>query len=155
MKFTAFTEDQIRSMSGVLNPGIYDFEVANAEDTVSKNGNEMIKLTLRVFDEHGKQYTVYDYLIGNNGFGIGRIKTFCETVGLKDSYDAGELHSMNCVGRAAKVHLIMEKSNDPQYTDRLKVKTYLDSGVPFIKTEPMKIQKNNIQESIVDDDIPF
>ncbi len=55
--FKPIDEDKLNQGGGftVLPPGQYDFEVTKAEDTKSKtSGNDMIKLTLAVFDK-GKE----------------------------------------------------------------------------------------------------
>lgn len=100
MKFTPATEEEL-AKANLLEKGKYDFEVLNAEDAVSKkSGAEMIKLKLRVFDNKGGERHIFDYLLPSVPW---KLRNFCEAVGLEDRYDAGELTSHDCIGRAAKV----------------------------------------------------
>lgn len=119
MKFTAKTEDQIARES-LLDAGEYDFEVANAEDKVSKAGNDMIELTLKVFRPDGGFIPSRDYLMEKMAF---KLIHFCKSVGLMPSYDAGTLTAQECVGRAGRLKLVVEEQ--PGYQPRNAVKDYI------------------------------
>ena len=52
MEYTPRQDREIRDAL-CLQPGVYDFEVAEATEKVSKKGNDMIELKLRVFAPDG------------------------------------------------------------------------------------------------------
>jgi hypothetical protein len=48
MRFEPKTEAEL-ARAALIKPGEYDFEVVNATEEISKSGNEMIKLRLKIF----------------------------------------------------------------------------------------------------------
>lgn len=103
MRIQPKSQEQI-DLEGLIEPGVYDFELIKAEDKVSKKGNEMIKATLKVF--HGDTSSlVDDYLMEAM---MGKLLHFCNEVGLSDLYQAGELHAADCVGKCGKVKIVVE-----------------------------------------------
>ncbi len=125
----------------LMEPGIYDFEVAQAQDTVSKSGNDMIKLQLKVWDKDGNERFVFDYLLEAMEF---KLRHFAESVELLDLYNAGEMFAPDCVGRCGKVELLVEKGarkpDGTMYPDKNTVKDYVPSlakiELPFDDTIP-------------------
>jgi len=67
MKFTPRTQKELDVMS-LLSPGTYVFEVSKAEETVSKNGNPMIALDLKIFDDSGNVRKIKDWLVFIEGY---------------------------------------------------------------------------------------
>ena len=132
------TKDWANEDSGgtfLLPEGCYSFEVAKALDKKSAAGNEMIELTLHVYDGNGgAKVFVYDYL--TSGF-KKRVVDFCRCVGLSDLADGGELKAVRCLQRTGEVHLIQEEYEGKK---RNKVDRY-------DYTTPQKVPK--------EDDIPF
>jgi len=91
----------------LLPEGKYSFEVAKAEKGKSKAGNDMITITLHVYDgKGGARVFVYDWL--TSAF-KKKVVDFCRCVGLSDLVDGGELTAMRCVQRTGEVHLIQEE----------------------------------------------
>lgn len=102
MRLTPKTEAEIAS-ENLWPAGDYDFEVAKAEDAVSKSsGADMIVLTLRVFNSEGKERTVKDYLLEAMP---GKLRHFCAATGLLDKYQAGEFCAADCEGKAGRLNL--------------------------------------------------
>jgi len=95
MRFTPKSETEL-SMTKLLKPGIYDFYVEYAEEAVSKKGNEMIKVTLNTWDQEGKQYVLYDYLLEAMAY---KLKHFAEATGLGEQYHNGQLSAEDCKGK--------------------------------------------------------
>lgn len=109
----------------VLTPGEYDFEIVKGEDTTSKtSGNEMIKLSVRVFPhDDSSPRLINDYLVPGSSLGELKINRFCHAVGLEAEYFAGELTGYACEGAAGKLRLTIQSSE--KYGDQNSVKDYI------------------------------
>ena len=119
----------------LLDEGKYSFEVAKAEDKKSKAGNDMIELTLHVYDgKGGAKVFVYDWL--TSAF-KKKVVDFCRSVGLSDLVEGGELTAVRCVQRTGEVHLKIGRAEGKK---RNKVDRY-------DYTTPQKLPEG--------DDIPF
>jgi len=151
--------------SKVFPKGTYDFEVVKAEEKVSSKGNEMIALTLKVFNQD-QTVLVNDWLVSMDSM-IPKIFSFCSATGIETEYHAGELTAELCIGLAGKVKLDIEPS--AEFGDKNKVAGYVTEkasskpadtyrapqGVPAAQTRnanrAMQEAANNGEES----DIPF
>ena len=103
----------------LLPEGCYSFEVFKAEQKTSKAGNDMIAITLHVYDgKGGAKVFVYDWL--TSAF-KKKVVDFCRSVGLAELVDGGELTAVRCVQRTGEVHLIQEEYEG---TTRNKVDRY-------------------------------
>ena len=148
--------------------GDYDFEVIEAEEKTSKNGNPMIALKLKVFHPStDNTRTVRDWLMPSMGF---KLKHFCYATGNEVAYDDGTLDAYACEGAAGRVKLIVQESD--QYGKQNSVKDYLvptaepnpddlpnDDPPPPPKKKPQGVptsQANAARAAAVpDDQIPF
>lgn len=142
MKFTPDSEEKLNE-ERLLPEGTYDFEVYKALDAVSKKGNEMIRLTLRVFNRDGRTVLVDDYLMEAVKF---KLIHFCKATGLYPRYESGELVAEDCVGRAGEVVLRIEKQDG--YEPKNSVKDY----VKLAEGETAKVASVAQDD---DDDIPI
>jgi len=151
MRFTPKTPEELKTM-GLIEEGEYPFEVLEAEEQLSKKGNEMIKLKLKIWDNNGRERTVFDYIMEAMAF---KLIHFCDYTGLKDKYEAGSLTADACIGRSGRLHLVVEPGSEKQtggkYDDKNSVKDYLDASVPASKPGPVA---NGIEPGF-DDDLPF
>jgi len=124
MKFTSYTKDEL--LDAMLLPaGTYPFTIIEAQDTVSKAGNDMIKLQLRVYTPDGADRFVYDYLLEK--FGL-KLLAFCESVGLEGAYAAGELNAELCKGREGFVKLEIRGAQGG-FGPQNQVESYVPRGV--------------------------
>ncbi len=148
MRFTPKTEEEIQSMN-LIDPGIYQYEVAAAKEKMSKSGNEMIELSLRIWDKNGQEKMVFDYLLEAMQF---KLLHFTETTGLAENYKAGNLRADDCVGRAGNVEIIVQKGQvNPMggmYPDKNAVKDYLENKI-------LSAKKDDSPPFVDDDTIPF
>jgi hypothetical protein len=81
----------------ILPVGDYDAVVKDAQPAVSKSGNDMIKLTVDVFNGIDVvQMTTYLA----SAFSA---KQFCYATGLEDLFNAGEIRPPYCIGRKCRV----------------------------------------------------
>lgn len=107
MKITPKTEKELQEEK-LLAPGIYDFEIESAEDKVSKSGNDMIVVTLKVYGNNRHVY-VTDYLMEKMAF---KLRHACDACGILKAYESGELTSDLFCGKTGKVKLKMEEAGE-------------------------------------------
>ena len=118
MKISPKTDQQI-VQENLWPEGEYDFEVAAAEETTSKKGNPMIKVTLVCFDADRKR-TITDYLLESMAF---KLKHFLYTIGMGAGYESGEFTADQMVGRAGKV--ILKHEQQEGFMPKNVVKDYI------------------------------
>jgi hypothetical protein len=147
VKFTPKSDEQIANESEFTpwREGIYDFEVTAGEDQVSKAGNEMIKLTLKVYDEEGRSRTVFDYLLESVAY---KLKNAASACGVDHLYNGGTLEGSDFEGRTGKLKLGIRPARDG-YQASNTVKDYVVDK-PTNRAPPKMATKADL-----DDEIPF
>lgn len=88
----------------LLPEGDYEFTVLDAEDAVSAAGNEMINMTLQVWDESGKDFKVWDRLVFTPK-ALYRIRNFCKANGLDEQWEAREVTTDDVTGVTGTAHI--------------------------------------------------
>ncbi len=146
---------------GLLEDGVYDFEVIKSEDKVSSSGNPMNKVTLKIWEKDGSVRIMSDYLVFSPvAFCLRKIKHFCDAVGISDEYTSGKIRS-DFMGLAGKVELkikpgdlipddkLMGKPHGSKYPDKNEVKDYIVKSTND-GMKPLPEVKDEFN-----DDIPF
>jgi len=161
MRFEPKTEEQVQQGS-LLEPGEYDFEVVSAEEKVSAKGNDMIKLRLTVFTADGGQRTIFDYLMDAVPH---KVRHFAYATGLNDAYDSGALDANDCMGRAGRCKVRIEKDKAGAYPDRNTIADYLVAeakpaaaakpAAPPIKPGGIPTRPAPAHKELTDADLPF
>jgi len=152
MKFTPKTEEEIKT-DMLLPEGNYQFMVLNGEDTVSKKGNDMIKLRLAIYDGPDMKSKVYDYLLESFEF---KLRRAADTCGLLDQYNSGELTGDMFAGCSGWLKLGIQPAKDG-FDPSNTVKEY----IPQDKLEKMGLSAANVPSpepgdpGASDDDFPF
>lgn len=146
MRFVPKTEEEVSNFT--VPEGVYDFEIVNAIDTVSKSsGNDMIKLMINFYDNEGKLKSIDDYLLESMAY---KLRHAAEACGLLKKYESGELEAEDFVGKTGKFKLVISKGRPKPdggvYPDKNDVKDYIIDGKA---TKPVKAKP------AVDDGIPF
>ena len=152
MQFQPKTQEEIReqvkSRYSILLPGVYDFEVLEANDRISKKGNPMLELLLNIaeYTPEGslKNYWVRDYILSDNQ---PRLFELCEAINMLGDYERGVLDPVDLQGKCGRAEIIIRKDKEGQYPDQNSVKKYI--AKKFESQEPSK------QAQSLDDDIPF
>jgi hypothetical protein len=151
MKFTPKTEEEIQR-EGLLPIGEYPFEVIEAKDKVSKNGNQMIEVKVEVFnlDEDTSRF-IFDYLMEKMAF---KLRHFCAATGLIEAYEDGSLSAEMCQGKTGTCKVGVKHSEE--FPSRNEIRDYIVKAVSRDE-QPKKAvigiaAGKNVLE---DDDIPF
>lgn len=147
MKFAPKTESELE-ISLLLEPGIYPFQVSEAINDTSKNGNEMIKIGLTVWGPEGRIHFVYDYLLEAMAY---KLRHFCCYTGLIQKYESGELSANDCINKEGYVEIAIQKGkpngNGGNYPDINKVKDYVE--------RPGDFKDHYKKDNYVEEDVPF
>lgn len=149
MKFPPLTEEELQTAS-LAAEGVYNYRVIECEDSISKAGNEYIKMTLKIWDDSGVEHGIFTNLAL-----IKLLKHFCDVNNMQDQYKSGDVPASMCLGKSGgKVMISIEgekpNPNGGMYRSKNIVKDYIVS--PHGSTmKPLPESKSNFP----DDDIPF
>lgn len=144
MKFDPQTDEQIAS-SGLLPNGVYDFEIAAAEDKISSKGNEMIEVSLNVYDSDGGIRKIRDWIMPQMA---KKFKHFHNATGMMTKYESGSLVASDVIGKTGKC---MVKTDS--YVNKDGLDMMANKIDDYVKRE--NLLPGDIPKSVKDDDIPF
>lgn len=154
MRYDVLSDDELNKQRNSLSEGFVDWTVEKAEDWISQSsGREMIKLGLRVIDEHGVSGFVTDYLSVS-----WKIKQFLESSGKVDLYRTGELEADFCFSLSGKGRIKKEFYTDKNGNQKSSFKI-----IEYIKPGKVESHTHHKQQAIKaaqvveddDDDVPF
>ena len=170
MQFKPKTDEEIQA-EGLWPEGKYGFEIIDqvsfgdnileTKDTVSKSGNDMIQIVVRVYNDNGQQTHVIDYLL--EAFSK-KLKGAAYACGLGSQYESGQLEARDFIGKQGNLYLGIQKGRPKDdgsgnYPDRNTVTEYARDEQTVTNDAGMQVSKNHssVQEKqeLVDDDIPF
>lgn len=155
MRFQPKTEAQLVEGRLIPDETECDFEVMSSTHAVSKKGNEMIALKLRVFHQDREAH-VYDYLMETMGF---KLLHFCEAANLTEKYKSGELRASDCENATGKAVIGIEDSSGT-YKPKNVVIDYIghrETAKVVIKPEVVPSVVKTVTATVIttDDDVPF
>lgn len=151
MRVTPKTDKQIAEENLWPIDTEYSFEVAEAFDKISKSGNEMIELKVKVFNDDGGFRIFNDYLLDSLAF---KIKHFSEATGNFDKYQSGTIAAADCIGKSGRLKLKIQKDKNGVYADKNVIGDYVvekDDASGEVNVAHVAQQSNPIK----DDTIPF
>lgn len=161
MQFNPLTEEEASS-ANLIPPGDYPFQVLEAEDRVSKNGNDMIALTLAVWPDPSSDRSrkVWDFLVCVDSF-MFKIRHFAYAVGIGDKYESGGYTASDCEGLQGYVTIKHEKDRDSGEM-RERVADYVTNDAratqPRAGDTAAKVEavfNGGPHQAVDDEDIPF
>jgi hypothetical protein len=137
--FTPLTEEEIE-MAGLLDEGKYDAVILAATNEISKAGNPMVKLIVRVYGPNYIEKEIWCYLSEK----MPRlIKHLCDALGYEDKYRSGSLEPDLFVNQNVTVIVGIQKDKNGEYPPRNVISDFL------FKAEA----KKNL--AFEDKDVPF
>ena len=149
-----YNPKEVKSEYMILNNGEYECEIVGAVETVSKAGNDMIKLVLCLYGNDGEQVRVYDYIVNPNT--IYKLKSICRCCDIE--FD-GVLDEQLLVGK----RMVVLVKVDPERTVEGKTYSERNSIVKYVSgTETKSVVQDATPAAKVSsdaaplpDDIPF
>lgn len=135
----------------LLSPGPADFEISKAEDTLSKNNVEMLKLTLRVTDCNGDQGLVWDYITANAQW---KLRGLLTAIGRESVYATGNCDAEEVSGGIGKCELKITKSEG--YGEQAVVAFYsVPTSQPVARNVEAKPTAPELPPFDASEDVPF
>lgn len=150
MRIKPKTEEEVATRK-LLPEGTYPFKIDNAEEKVSKNGNDMIVLVIEVYTPDGKSTVIYDYLMESMAYKLRHAAYAC---GLVAEYESGNLNDYDFKGKEGFLKLGIQKDKTGEYGDKNVVKDYIVADTGSQKTTPTKAKKADDADPFADE-IPF
>lgn len=139
MNFDPFTEEELIK-EDTLSPGLYEFQIKEAFEILSKAGNPMFKIVLNVENSDGLGCDIHDYLVLTTQC-RWKLKQFAKSCGLEDKLKEGIINEEDLIGKKGECETKIEKTDNGDF---LKIKKYIINSN----------DSTNINH-ILDDDIPF
>lgn len=167
MRYTPYTEAEIQSMN-VMEEGTYSFQVLEVITTdkmnnplCDKNGIEMAKLKLLVWDNQNKERTIFTFISGDGNFAY-KLRHFAKTIGMLSDYEEGTFNIHRTVGKSGMADIVVKKGtlkadgSGEMWADRNDVKDFV---VPVQKINPSLDNPPHPGEAAelakLDDYVPF
>ncbi len=125
MNFTPKTEKEIQESNLIPDKSRCEFEVISAEDKQSAKGNDMIVLSLSIYQNGERKSNIFDYLLEAMAF---KLRHFCQVTGLIEKYEDGELTADDCIGKMGGCLIGIQKHKTGAYPDKNVIKDYIDNS---------------------------
>lgn len=93
--------------SALIPEGEYDLEIKLAEDTHSKAGNEMMKLTINVWAGGGGPRVVFDYAVVPGG--VYKLRQIAAALGIMPKFESGSMGPADVMGQSLRGLVKTEK----------------------------------------------
>src|SRR6185437_7492859 len=103
--YEVYSDEEIDSQRKKLSAGICNFTVVSAIEKLSKtSGLPMLELKLHVWDCHGVEGTVFDYLVSSEKM-AWKLRDFCKSIGDISIYKEKRLSSFTASHKSGKADL--------------------------------------------------
>lgn len=142
--------DEELAREGLLSDGIYDFEINDAEDKLSKKNNPMAVFKLHIFDSNGNARSLTDYIAFGNSFGERKWRHAAVACGLLDVYDSGALTAFEFKGKCGKVQIKIQDGSVDYPLPKNVIVDYLKPDGSEVKKPTFKLDP-----SVEEDACPF
>ena len=154
MRFTPLTEEELQ-MQALVPEGVYSYQVLKAEEKISKAGNDYISLTLRIWDNEGREHSVFTNLAL-----VKLLKHFCDVNGMQSTYQSGNVNADNCNGLSGgRVMLGVEeakpKPDGGMYNAKNIVKDYIVAPQGSMSAPAAMRPLPDAKDAFYDDSVPF
>lgn len=148
-------ESEIKTFE-LLDPGIYDFKVYEAKSKISRSGNEMIELKLKIINENKQEIIILDYLLFSSNMSW-KLRHFADAIGLTKEYEKKEFHERLCLNKCGKADIIIQHGSDRPnggyYSDKNAVRDYVMTDKGALKYHSKeKVEKHDAFDT---QEIPF
>lgn len=146
MRFEPLTDEQIEQAAiGIKIGQIVRFKIIDAEDKLSKAGNEMTSMKLSCTDDEGSTATVYASVMAIKKM-MGVTKRFFSSIGHDDWYKTGDVPAIKLWNKEGDCILGMSKAT-ANYPSRIEVQEYIPASEGH--------ENQDVDDGWLSDDIPL
>lgn len=114
----------------LIPDGEYEAHVLEAEEMKSKAGNDMIKLTIKVW-AHGDAFHLFDYVV--NPSSLWKLKRLAGAVGMMDRFESGAFEPRDLIGKNCLAFVKTKKDESGKYPDQNVIMKYSPSTTPVVQ----------------------
>lgn len=146
LQFKPYSDEELNELNNpsLLSDGEYTFTIRTAEESLSRSGIPMLKVSMSVSER-----LITDYILTDGKMAF-KFKHFCASLNLLSDYQLGKIDLVTLRGKSGTCVIGSQKGNLKDdgtcYPDKNVIKDYVKSSHP---AQP----KSSTQP--VDDDIPF
>lgn len=139
--FNPMSDEELNAIQnrGLLAEGVYPFIVRQIEQHQSKSGNLMLKVTIDVIAAPNDSRKIIDYITTTETM-MFKLKHFCESLGIDDGYQRGNIIFSACINRSGKAKIGAQKGAQKEdgsfYPDKNVIKDYIGKTAQS-KLEPL------------------
>ena len=161
MRYVPHSEEDILSMN-IIEEGVYKFKVMEVltvdkygAPMQDKNGNDMAKLKLAVWDKNNREHSMSTYISGDSRFAY-KLRHFANTIGMLTSYENGSFKIHETLGKAGQAQIVIKKGNakndgsGDMWPDRNDVKDFVVNAMQVPNGAEHQSSPNDLS-----DDCPF
>jgi hypothetical protein len=147
--YPILTDAEMEAQRKTLEDGIHPYKVIDAIEGVSKNSDPMVTLTLEIWNDEGKSFTVKDWLIGTTSM-AWKTKAFWVSAGRPERYELGNIFTDEFINQTGYLTTVLKKGANG---DR-KFPNVASYEPPVGKTSTPSLVVETAPDDL-DDDIPF
>ena len=115
MKYKKYSEQELKEMA-IIPEGTYQFETMEVHEVdkygvllQDRNGNDMAKLKLKIWDKEGRERTVYTNLFGDGRMAF-RTRHYADSIGEIESYEDETFSLIQTIGAVGYCEVIVRKA---------------------------------------------
>lgn len=158
MRFEPKTREEL---SNLLQEGIYKGHVKTAIEKTSRSERQMFALEVEIYDSEGRAKNVKDYIVLSEDM-QWKLYDFCDSAGIMDRYNAGEVSAEDCLDRTVFCR-VTRKEAEGDFPAKNEIKGYLtaDKAEKLAKKaeKPTRgkapVKRDPVPVPPVDPDCPF
>lgn len=148
MQFTPVSEEDLDKMNPSFEYGNNDFQIKEAVNAVSKKGNDMIVLDLKLWDKNGSSRMAKCWLVFTDKM-MWKIKNFCAAIEKPEWYEKGNIPEDELTDMSGSCFTSSEEYENKEGKKRLRAN--VEDFIPYSKDD----KKENKKDEFFDDDIAF
>lgn len=162
MRAKRYSEAELKEMA-LIADGVYQFEVMEVHDVdkygvklCDKDGNDMSKLKLKIWDKNGRERVVFTNLFSDGRMAF-RTRHFADSIGMIEEYENDDFDTSDTLCRTGWCQIITRKGGiknketNEKWDDSNDVKD-------FIKLAEQSVYANKaapVANEFFNDEIPF
>jgi len=148
MQFTPVSEEDLDKMNPTFEYGKCDFQIKEAKTAVSKAGNDMLVLDLKLWDKNGASRYAKSWLVFTDKM-MWKVKNFCASIEKPEWYEKGDIPEEELTDMSGQCMTAGEEYENKDGNKRMRAN--VEDFVPYSK----EAKEEKKDDKFFDDDIAF